>query len=1202
MRSFRRNLNLGFISSLVLLIIAAVAGIISINTLTESSERVNHTMKVISQLDNILSLTKDAETGQRGYLLTYDKRFLEPFDNSVDDIEKEFIELKQLVIDNELQKNNADTLEGLVNKRVNYLREQMNFLINDSSEMHTRLLTGKVQMDNIRNFIADMKDDEYELLNNRDAKLKWFTNYTPLIIIITSLISIIITILSFRKTLSEFDNRSVLEDELRRKDANINRRINMVQEVASRISAGDYSVRVEDNEEDGLGNLSLAINQMAESLNSSFTELAEKEWLQTGITHLNDTMIGEYKMQDLSRKVLDFIVDYTDSVMANFYELNDNKELVFHAGYGVSDETSELILHHRSGLLYEAIRKNTVLHLQDIPKESIHVSLGSTKLIPNHILIIPFQHEKNVEGVLLIGSVKKYSENTLKLFYEIRSNIGTVVKGIKNRNKLQELFEETQAQAEELQAQHSELENINSELEAQTEKLQASEEELRVQQEELIEVNETLEERAKLLEEKNQLVFERNLEIQRKAEELEQSTRYKSEFLANMSHELRTPLNSILLLSRLLVENTSKNLTLEQIEYAQVIHGSGNGLLALIDEILDLSKIEAGKMELFYQTFPVQDILEDMRLLFDPIAKEKGLKLEIELDDQLPSQLDTDKLRLEQIIKNLISNALKFTAEGYVKLRASLSENKPNHISFSVKDTGIGIMPEKQEIIFEAFQQEDGSTRRKYGGTGLGLSISRELAKLLKGEIELESTPGEGSEFTVTIPLSKVIADQITAIEDANSMSLKEKLEESEISEDSILKNMRMRAQRVPVSIEDDRDRINTDDKVILIVEDDTPFAKTLLNFTRQNGYKGIVSVSGDEATKLAEQYQPHGILLDIQLPLKDGWEVIEELKANPATKHIPVHMMSSNDMKHQSLSRGAINFVNKPISVEKIQDIFTQIEVFNSNKPDNVLIIEDNLQHAKALAYYLESLDVNVRIVHSADEVKIEQQLRDINCIVLDLDSPGQLTYQILDDLKNNVSLDHIPIIIFTGKNISKTEELRLKQYSSSIVIKTAQSYQRVLDEVSLFLHLVAEKSDKTSKVKRNGKLKDVLQSKKVLIADDDVRNIFSLTKALESVDMDVVSAVNGKEALDILNARIDIDIVLMDMMMPEMDGYETTRRIRNIPRYKRIPVIAVTAKAMAGDREKCINAGASDYISKPVDIDQLLSLLRIWLYDSVK
>ncbi|WP_126974250.1 response regulator [Gynurincola endophyticus] len=1203
MKSFRRNLIISYSTSIVLLLIASIASYISIQTLLTSTDRVNHTMTVLSKLDNILSLAKDAETGQRGYLLTGNQTFLKPFDQALEEISVETTALKSLVADNPIQVFRADTLKGLVTERVRFLKNNIELYGTKNDELHHQLLLGKEMMDNIRTYIGIMKQDELQLLNRRDARLKAFATYTPIIIVLASLISILITVVSFRRTMLEFESRSKMQRALEEKDADITHRINVIRDIANKISEGDYSTRAQDQGEDGLGNVSIAINRMAKSLENSFNALSDREWLQTGVTHLNDAMLGEYEMEVLSRKVIDYVVEYTDSVLGNFYQLDENRQLVYCAGYGVEDVATKMLLTQKSGLLYEAIRKNQVIHLKDIPRENVVIPVGSGNLVPAHLLVIPFQHERRVEGVLLIGSVKPFSEKAMAFFNDIRSNIGTTVNGIKNRKKLQELFEETQSQAEELQAQHNELENINSELEAQTEKLQASEEELRVQQEELIEVNETLEQRAKMLEEKNQLVFERNLEIQRKAEELEQSTRYKSEFLANMSHELRTPLNSILLLSRLLVENTVKNLTLEQVEYAQVIHGSGQGLLALIDEILDLSKIEAGKMDLVYQSVPVQEILEDMRSLFDPIAKEKDLNFYLELDASLPALLDTDKMRLEQILKNLISNALKFTAEGYVKLEAKVSEGKNDHISFAVTDSGIGIIPEKQNIIFEAFQQEDGSTRRKYGGTGLGLSISRELAKLLKGEIQLESTPGKGSIFTITIPINKSVADKIVAEEELLTKLIKGEVTESDLNKDEdAFKNQRLIAQRIPVAIEDDRDAIEINDRVILIVEDDTPFAKSLLNFTRQNGYKGIISVSGEEATKLAEQYQPHGILLDIQLPLKDGWEIMEELKGNPATKHIPVHMMSSHDAKYQSISKGAINFINKPVSIEKIQDIFKQIEVFNSHKPDKVLIIEDNIQHARALAYYLESLDVKVVISPTPENAKLQLKQNGINCIVLDLDSPSQQTYSILDELKGMVSFGLIPIIIFTGKNLSKTEELRLKQYSSSIVIKTAQSYQRVLDEVSLFLHLVAEKSEKTSKVQRKGKLKDVLQNKNVLIADDDVRNIFSLTKALEGVDMNVVSAVNGKEALDVLNERNDIDIVLMDMMMPEMDGYETTRRVRNNQTYKKVPIIAVTAKAMAGDREKCMNAGASDYISKPVDIDQLLSLLRVWLYDSIK
>jgi len=732
----------------------------------------------------------------------------------------------------------------------------------------------------------------------------------------------------------------------------------------------------------------------------------------------------------------------------------------------------------------------------------------------------------------------------------------------------------------------------------QTEKLQVSEEELKVQQEELQQTNQELEERGRMLEEKNQLVTERNLDIQKKAEELAVITKYKSEFMANMSHELRTPLNSILLLSRLLSENSEQNLSGEQIEYAKVIQTSGNGLLELIDEILDLSRIESGKLQLEHAIVPVAEILDDMRMLFAPLAKDKGLELRFIVEEDVPRQLDTDKMRLEQILKNLLSNAFKFTREGHITVK--VSAGRRGFIDFSVQDSGIGIPEEKHGLVFEAFQQADGSTRRKYGGTGLGLSISQQLAKLLGGIISLTSNPGEGSEFRATIPQFKTeptAADGAAPIP-ADGAAPVPPVQETAAAPSGPLYTV----PAIPAEIPDDRHQILESDRVLLIVEDDTNFAKALLNFGRQKGYKGIVAVRGDVALELAKKYKPSGILLDIQLPVKSGWEVMEELKKNPQTRHIPVHIMSSFEAKKESLLKGAIDFVAKPMAPENMDDIFRKIGHALNKTPRKVLIIEDNPKHAQALAYFLGTHQVHPEISASVGEGMRALQKKEVDCVILNLADFSSANYEVLNPIKQDPELGTIPIIVFTGKNITKGEESRLKQYADSIVVKTAHSYQRILDEVSIFLHLVDEGREKAGAkaLGKLGALDEVLKNKTVLVADDDVRNIYSLTRALETHKMKVLSAMDGKEAMTVLEeSPFPVDIILMDMMMPEMDGYEAIGWIRRNSRLKHIPIIAVTAKAMAGDRERCMQAGASDYISKPIDSDQLISLLRIWLYD---
>jgi len=809
------------------------------------------------------------------------------------------------------------------------------------------------------------------------------------------------------------------------------------------------------------------------------------------------------------------------------------------------------------------------------------------------VIALPIKRDRVLLGVLELGSLTALSPLQLEYLEQISSNVGIAIHVSQNRKRLQDFLEETQAQTEELQAQQSELEGLNSELEAQTQKIQTSEEELRVQQEELLQSNQELEERTSLLEERNQLIQERNLEIQEKAHQLEQSTKYKSEFLANMSHELRTPLNSILLLSKLMSENTA--LDKEYIEYAEVIQSSGQGLLGLIDEILDLSKIEAGKMKLEFEDVSLEEVATDMNSLFLPLAKNKSLELVVQVEPEVP-MVRTDKMRLEQILKNLLSNAIKFTGQGKVAL--TINYDQPNHsVIFKVTDTGIGIPSGKQALIFEAFQQADGSTRRSYGGTGLGLSISRELAKLLGGVIELSSVENEGSEFTFVLFLDPEKA----ALQSAEIQSIP--VPTTFIGKAEIVPE-RYLVDKIPLDIDDDRESIVPGDKVILIIEDDTPFAKTLLNFTRKRNYKGVVAVRGDVGIEMANHFLPVAILLDIQLPVKDGWQVMDELKSNPRTRPIPVHMMSSLEMKKESLLKGAVDFINKPVALEQMKQIFQKLEHALSRHPKKVLIVEENKQHAEALSYFLSNYNIQTQVVNSVADSLGALHQQEVDCVILDMGIPDKNAYETLETIKKSEGLENLPIIIFTGKNLSKGEEIRIKQYADSIVVKTAHSYQRILDEAALFLHLVEEKSiDKVAKPdsQKLGGLYEVLSNKTVLIADDDVRNIFSLTKALEQHQMKVLAATDGREALQILKENPSIDIVLMDMMMPEMDGYESTKQIRKIPAFKNLPVLAVTAKAMMGDREKCIAAGASDYISKPVDIDQLVSLLRVWLYDKV-
>jgi signal transduction histidine kinase/DNA-binding response OmpR family regulator/CHASE3 domain sensor protein len=1198
--NFKRNLLVGFSASMIILIISSTASFISIQNLLESSNQVNHTNSVIIELNLVNAALIDAETGQRGYLLTGEDEFLQPYQDSRTRALEHFDRVKTLTSDNADQQRSLQQLAELINQRFQFLDLSINDLRVARPVDIANLRKGRDIMVSVREVISTVQVRERQILANRTEAMNAFAMYTPPLIITAAVLALLITILFYLRVRSDFDERLKLQVELQRKDEEITSRIGIIRGISDKIAQGNYEIRVNDQESDALGNVAGSLNRMAESLQYSFSLLSDKEWLQTGLAALNDKMIGDKDTDDLSKQVIEFLSTYTNSNVGAFYLLEKN-ELHFAGGFSfVAPKTRERIA-ISDGILGQCIATGKPILLKDIGPDNIAINHAIGQIKPSQIIAVPIFDGYTIKGAVELATIHLFDQKHIDFLNNSAANIGIAISSAQNRQRMQELLEETQAQSEELKTQHSELENLNSELEVQAEKLQASEEELKVQQEELKQANQELEERSRLLEEKNQLITERNLDIQGKADQLAQSTKYKSEFLANMSHELRTPLNSILLLSRLMSENQEKNLTPDQIEYAKVIRSSGNGLLSLIDEILDLSKIEAGKMKLEYQAVSLKEMVSDMNGLFAPVAREKNIEFRTHVADNIPEAVETDKLRLEQIIRNLLSNSLKFTSKGYVGLSVYIDDKKPEYFRMNVKDTGIGIPKEKQNVVFEAFQQADGSTRRKFGGTGLGLSISRELVKLLGGEITLRSEVDQGSEFEISIPIKKLTSKKThDSLMPSAAPALLEPTRENGKQEF----RKKFISTVIPENIPDDRQAISEGDKSILIIEDDVNFAKSLLDFSRTKGYKGIVAVRGDEGITLAKQFSPLGILLDIQLPVKSGWEVMEELKSTPETRHIPVHIMSSHEVKSESLLEGAVDFINKPFAFDQMQEIFKKIEYVLTHHPKKVLIVEENARHAKALAYFLETFEVNLEIRNEVSDAIASLKDKNVDCVILDMGIPNQKSYDTLDAVKKTPGLENLPIIIFTGKSLSQTEEMKIKQYADSIVVKTAHSYKRIIDEVTLFLHLMekSKKDETPARYPKLGALDEVLKNKTVLIADDDMRNIFSLTKALEMYKMNVIAAVDGKDALAKLKENKSIDLVLMDMMMPEMDGYESTTAIRKEKRFKDLPVIAVTAKAMMGDREKCINAGASDYITKPVDIDQLLSLLRVWLYESTK
>ncbi len=1198
-RKIIRNLQFGIGLSLLILITSSVASYWSIQNQMNHRESLSKSRRSVTAVKDILVALLDAETGNRGYQLTGREDFLEPYKRGMREYSEALVQAESLGVQDNNQKARLDGLKTAVGQVMDNLKNLVENRRRGVVMTQQEIVTGKAYMDECRKIVKDFVRYEENQVEIKNKDLIRSSETTVIFIVFSALAAIVVTAFFYFKMRADLIRRDELEKMLRDKDQEMTRRVSAIQKIANRVANGDYSEKAEDNAEDDLGDLVGSLNHMTESLKTSFDKINKSDWRQKGLALLNESLVGNKSVQEVSGKALRQLIEYGNCINGSLY-LFDDGMLKLNKAFGL-EANMKRTFEPGEGMVGQAFTNAKTQVYNNLHEDDFVVTFASSTIKIYGIILIPVFADGQVIGIIELGSTSNFDEDRISYFEECCVNIGIALNAAKGREKEQQLLEETQAQSEELQVQHSELENLNTELEAQTQKLQASEEELKVQQEELMQANAELEERSRLLEEKNHLIAERNNEIQKKVEELALSTKYKSEFLANMSHELRTPLNSILLLSRLMAENPDENLNEDQVESARVIQSSGTSLLTLIDEILDLAKIESGKMTLEYQEVAVENIIKDLKSLFSPVFQEKALPLNIRIEPDVQKIIESDRLRIDQVLRNLLSNALKFTTKGSIDLHLSKHSEKPDFIIFSVKDTGIGIAEDKQKIIFEAFQQADGSTKRKFGGTGLGLSISREIARLLGGELTLKSEVNKGSEFSFIIPVHPVTEIVHSETDEDLVETIREDVEEIQNILD-IADAVQINTLEIPEDVEDDRDSIQEGDKIILIIEDDTNFAKALLKYAHLNGYKGIVVVRGDYGLSAALQYHPHAILLDVQLPVKDGWEVMDELKSDPYVKHIPVHMMSALHVKKESLMKGAVDFINKPVALDQMTDVFRKIEEALQKGPQKVLIVEENAKHANALSYFLSNFNISLSVEHTIED-SVKALTSDlVDCVILDVGSARGNDYHVIESIKSHEGLENLPIIIFTEHHLSKEEELKIKQYADSIVVKTAHSYQRVLDEVGLFLHLVEEKNDspENNRGRMLGSLTEVLSGKKILITDDDVRNIFSLTKALEKYKVEVIVAMDGKHALEQIDQNPDIDVVLMDMMMPEMDGYTTIKEIRKMPAFKRLPIIAITAKSMIGEREKCITAGASDYISKPVDIDQLLSLLRVWLYES--
>ncbi len=1143
--SFKQQVLTGFAISLIFVLISAVSSYLSIQKLNDDSAWQGHTHEVIDKIRESEFYLLNSGTSFRGYIITQKDKYLTPYFQTVKKISPSVKELKALVNDNPEQADNADSIAHYAELKVSDMEYVIATNRTKGREAAVELILtdkGKFYKDQFVKFSQRMIDIETSLLKKRKADAVASSSNTTLIVLVSAVVifGLILFLLSYiRRT---FDQQKETEIQIRENNSQL-----------ANLSA--------DNE--------------------------QKNWLLSGAAKLNEQIRGEQELDELANHIISSICNYIDAPIGAVFLSNarDKKlELTGSYAYPLKKQKERYAL--GEGLVGQVAIEKAQKLLSDIPHDYLKITSGLGNTSPNSILLTPILFENETIAVIELGLKEQPTESTLMFLNSISENIGIAINSAFSRIILRDLFEQTQQQAEELETQQEELRTTNEELLHKSHELQASEEELRVQQEELQQTNAELEEKAQLLEEKNSSISQAREAIALKAQELEISSKYKSEFLANMSHELRTPLNSILILARILKENKPANLNDEQVKYAGVIQNAGTDLLNLINDILDLSKIESGKIDLTIEKSSPNDVKRDMEALFSEVAKNKKIKFEVNLSKDLPADFTTDLARLEQIIKNLLSNAFKFTPEhGTVSLSlrkaAADSQFYSNHLkdhkgialAIEVIDTGIGISADKQNVIFEAFQQADGSTSRKYGGTGLGLSISKELANILGGEIQIKSEPNVGSSFTLYIPQHLTIEEGVEVAEPVAAVP----------TEPLITFAQPLKAK--------------SDKNTLLIVEDDKNFAEILKNYAIEKGFNPLLAYSGDVGLDMATAELPDAIILDIMLPVMDGWTILKKLKNNPTTKHIPVHMMSAGDEKTEKAKKeGAIGFLKKPIGEDELANAFNLL----SQIPDDyilnkILLIEDQELQSKVLTQQLRDKGVDVAQAFTGEEALNLLKERSFDCIILDLNLPDISGFDLLDQIKAQPDLQSVPVVINTAMELQNDQMERIMRYSEAMVLKSNKSNDRLIDEVSLFMNKL--KTEDTKVTKATAVSEKSLIGKKILITDDDMRNIFALSTALQSYDMQIVIANNGREAIEKLEEVEGIDLVLMDIMMPEMDGYEAMTRIRKKKQFQHLPIIALTAKAMKNDREKCIEAGANDYISKPVDIDQLLSMMRVWL-----
>ena len=1117
---------IGFLLAVAAVAIIALLSYQSLQATTATAANLTQTIEVLGRLESLLSTVIDAETGQRGFLLTGEESYLAPYTDAKDALPEEIKSMRALLVNRPEQRRRLDALESLANLKMAELDSTITLRRAgkpDAALAVVRTDRGKIYMDRIRAAASEMEAAERQLL---------------------------------------------------------------AQHAEESRQAATVSLAVTWG---GSGVLLFLIAGSALVASRDFRTRQAQAWIRSGQMGLSEQMQGDQSLEKLGNNLLGFLAGFVEAQVGAVYIADAGQYRRF-AAYAIPSDGPEAV-RPGDGLVGQAAKDKRALRVRDVPAGYLPISSGIGKGTPNELVVVPASIDGVVHAVLELGFFGATDADQRELLSRVSESIAVAVRAAKDRQRLEELLQETQQQAEELQAGAEELRVSNEELEEQGRALRESQAHLEVQQSELEQINSQLEEQTQLLEHQKDELAKAQVVLSARSDELQRANEYKSEFLANMSHELRTPLNSTLILAKLLADNKDGNLTPAQVKFARTITSAGNDLLALINDVLDLSRIEAGKVELAPEQISVAAAVESLVKTFQPTAEQNHLRFSWVVEPGVPEQIETDPQRLGQILKNLLSNAFKFTEKGEVAMRVFSPQS--GTVAFAVRDTGVGIAPHQQEVIFEAFRQADGSIHRKFGGTGLGLSISRDLAALLGGAISVQSALGEGSVFTLTVPQAFTSGTPLPERRPAAVLKTPEKKPAPQAPA--------VAAAKVP---EDDRNVITPGGRVILLVEDDPAFAMILRDLVHEMGFQCVAAASANEGLIAAGQYLPSAILLDVNLPDHSGLGVLDALKRDPRTRHIPVHMISVSDYKREALELGAIGYALKPAKREELVEVLRRLEAKFSQSVRRVLIVEDDARQRESVRQLLSNGEVQITAVASAGEALDHLKDTTFDCMVLDLNLPDLSGYDLLEKMSQQEDVGFPPVIIYTGRALDREEEQRLRRYSKSIIIKDARSPERLLGEVTLFLHQVEAKlpPEHQQMLKTARDRESMLEGRRVLIVEDDVRNVFALSSVLEPKGITVNIARNGREALDVLarcsqDAATRIDLVLMDIMMPEMDGLTAMREIRKRGEWKNLPIIALTAKAMADDHDKSLAAGANDYIAKPLDVEKLLSLVRVWM-----